>query len=176
MSYLTTRESLIGHSGWALPQYTEIGHSSSSFWGTASPGRDSNPRSPVPMALNISEGYRCVLVSQIICSVSNYCGVTIEHSECPKLFYCTFSVQNNEHDHRHSPTSKNNPRPLADDWGECGFVAVRQQSHGLRRLNYVPFYAVSRCITRQQVSDKCFWQWHSLSAVNTGKINKQTLF
>ena len=93
---------------------------------------------------------------QIICSVPNYCGVTIEDSECPKLFYCTFSLQNNEHDHRHSPTSKNNPRPLADDWGECGFVAVRQQSHGLRRLNYVPFYAVSRCITRQQVSDKCF--------------------
>ena len=79
--------------------------------------------------------YRCVLVSQIICSVPNYCGVTIEHSECPKLFYCTFSLQNNEHDHRHSPTSKNNPRPgqdpLVDDWGECGFVAFRQQSHGL---------------------------------------------
>ena len=31
MSYLTTRESLIGHSGWALPHYTEMGYSSSSF-------------------------------------------------------------------------------------------------------------------------------------------------
>ena len=27
MSYLTTRESLIGHSWWALPHYTEMGHS-----------------------------------------------------------------------------------------------------------------------------------------------------
>ena len=31
LSYLTTRESLIGHSGWAQPHYTEMGHSSSSF-------------------------------------------------------------------------------------------------------------------------------------------------
>ena len=56
--YLTTWESLIGHSRWALPHYTEMGHSSSSFWGTASPGRGSNPRPPVPMALNIPEGHR----------------------------------------------------------------------------------------------------------------------
>ena len=58
MFYLTTRESLIGHSRWALPHYTEMGHSSRSFWGTASPDRGSNPRSPVPMALNIPEGHR----------------------------------------------------------------------------------------------------------------------
>ena len=58
MFYLTTWESLIGHSRWALPHYTEMGHSSSSFWGTASPDRGSNPRSPVPMALNIPEGHR----------------------------------------------------------------------------------------------------------------------
>ena len=31
MHYLTTWESLIGHSRWALPHYTEMGHSSSSF-------------------------------------------------------------------------------------------------------------------------------------------------
>ena len=60
MSYLTTRESLIGHSGWAgaLSHYTEMDHSSSSFLGTASNGRGSNPRPSVPMALNIPEGHR----------------------------------------------------------------------------------------------------------------------
>ena len=58
MFYLTTWESLIGHSRWALPHYTEMGHSSSSFWGTASPGRGWNPRPHVPMALNIPEGHR----------------------------------------------------------------------------------------------------------------------
>ena len=61
---ITTRESLIGHSRWALPHYTEMGHSStcSSFWGTAaaSPGRGSYRRPPVPMALNIPEGHRGV--------------------------------------------------------------------------------------------------------------------
>ena len=31
MFYLSTRESLIGHSRWALPHYTEMGHSSSIF-------------------------------------------------------------------------------------------------------------------------------------------------
>ena len=56
--YITTRESLIGHSGWALPHYTEMGHSRSSFWGTASPGRGSNARPPVPMTLNISSHRR----------------------------------------------------------------------------------------------------------------------
>ena len=58
LSYLTTRESLIGHSGWALPHYTEMGHSSNSFLGTTSPVRGSNPRPPVPMALHIPEGHR----------------------------------------------------------------------------------------------------------------------
>ena len=57
-SYLTTQESLIGHSGWALPHYSEMGHSSSSFWGTASSGWGSNPRPPVPMTLNILESHR----------------------------------------------------------------------------------------------------------------------
>ena len=31
LSYLTTRQSLIGHSGWALPHYTGMGHCSCSF-------------------------------------------------------------------------------------------------------------------------------------------------
>ena len=42
LSYLTTRERLIGHSGWALSNYTEMGHSSGSFWGTTSPGQGSS--------------------------------------------------------------------------------------------------------------------------------------
>ena len=42
-----------------------MGHSSSSFWGTASPGRGSNPRPPVPMALNIPEGHRGIGAGQI---------------------------------------------------------------------------------------------------------------
>ena len=56
---LNTQESLIGHSGWDLPHYTEMGHSSS-IWGRggkASPGRGSNPQPPVPVALNIPEGH-----------------------------------------------------------------------------------------------------------------------
>ena len=54
LSYLTTRESLIAHSRWALQQHTEMGHSSSSFWGTAIFGRGYNPRLRVPMALNMT--------------------------------------------------------------------------------------------------------------------------
>ena len=50
---VTTRESLIGHSMWALPHYTKMGHFSSSFWGTAGPGWVLNLRPSVPMALNI---------------------------------------------------------------------------------------------------------------------------
>ena len=58
---LTTRESLTGHTGWALPLHAEMGHSSGSFWGTASSGWSSNPRPLVPMALNIPEGHRGIL-------------------------------------------------------------------------------------------------------------------
>ena len=54
LSYLTTRQSLIGHSGWALPHYTGMGHCSCSFLGNASPGWGSNLRPLVPMALKIS--------------------------------------------------------------------------------------------------------------------------
>ena len=40
--------------------------------------------------------YRCSLVSQFIFNVPNYCGITIEHSECPKLFKRSVSLQSNE--------------------------------------------------------------------------------
>ena len=70
--YLTTRESLISHSRWALPHYTEMGHSSSSFWGTSSLGRGSNSRPPVPMALNIPEGHRGIGKFNIICAFRSF--------------------------------------------------------------------------------------------------------
>ena len=97
MFYLTTWESLIGHSRWALPHYTEMGHSSSSFWGTASLDRGSNPRPPVPMALNIPEGHRgigsvymYVLAEYDVRSYSLLLHSTVSHSIVLTFSYLIF--------------------------------------------------------------------------------------
>ena len=60
LSYLTTRESITGHSGWVLilVHYTEIRNSCSNFWGIARRGRGSNQRPPIPMTVNTTKGHR----------------------------------------------------------------------------------------------------------------------